>query len=277
MRTLAALVSALVVSACVTGQNYTTPEGPRYAGPVPRVAVMPQAHGDTVRVVTFNIQYAVHIDSALSVLENTPELRDPDIVLLQEMDLPGTQRIADALGMSFVYYPSSKRKDTKRDWGNAILSPWPIADDAKLILPHILFVAKTQRIATAATVSVAGKPIRVYSTHLGTVFNVTPGQRKDQLKTILEDAAKYDRVIVGGDMNSGSVGKIATKYGYAWPTKHVARTVKKWRLDHVFFKGFAIPDSAAATVENNRGASDHKPVWARAVLTDEKAPRTTGN
>ena len=258
-------VVLLSATGCVTGLNYVAPDGPRYAGG--KIADAPvRLHGDTLTVVSFNIQYAIHIDSALVVLQNTPALRDADIVLLQEMDEPGTQRIADALHMAYVYYPASKRKDIKRDWGNAVLARWPIVKDNKLVLPHIGKLAKTMRAATGVTMLVAGVPVRVYSAHLGTIWNVGPGGRRDQLRTIIADAAAYDHVIIGGDMNSETVGKVAADSGFAWPTSQIPKSTRYGRLDHFFVRGLTLPDTAAGTVPNNHHASDHRPVWLRVIL-----------
>jgi hypothetical protein len=87
------------------GRGRTTrARGVRYAGG----AVAPLSWGaetTTLRVVTFNIQFARHIDSAMALLATAEPLAGADIITLQEMDAPGTSRIAAALGMSYVYYP----------------------------------------------------------------------------------------------------------------------------------------------------------------------------
>jgi endonuclease/exonuclease/phosphatase family metal-dependent hydrolase len=110
--------------------------------------------------------------------------------------------------------------------------------------------------------------VRVYSTHLGTMTDVEPGSRRDQLRAIIADAARYQRVVVGGDMNDVSVGRVARDEGYSWPTERGPDTSWLGRLDHIFFKGLTSPDSAASgTVLDVRKASDHLPVWAVAVLS----------
>ncbi|PYP97430.1 MAG: hypothetical protein DMD34_03615 [Gemmatimonadetes bacterium] len=115
---LASLVASL---ACGTGVNYTSAIGPRYIGGV-TPAVRDDVPPPPLRLVTFNIQYAQAIDSAIAVLRSAEPLRHADIITLQEMDAPGTSRIADALGMSYVYYPATIHPATNRDFGNAILS-----------------------------------------------------------------------------------------------------------------------------------------------------------
>jgi endonuclease/exonuclease/phosphatase family metal-dependent hydrolase len=124
-----------------------------------------------------------------------------------------------------------------------------------------------QRIATGATIDVDGTRVRVYSTHLGTMVNATPSARGAQLGTVIADAAKYPRVIIGGDMNSHGVGGVAVRGGYAWPTKDGPKTTKFGRWDHIFIRGLAAPATGASgTVLNGHGTSDHIPVWAVALV-----------
>jgi endonuclease/exonuclease/phosphatase family metal-dependent hydrolase len=175
------------------------------------------------------------------------------------------------LGMWFVYYPATLHLRHKRDFGNAILSRWPVVEDSKIILPHHARLVGTARTATAATIRVGATDVRVYSTHLGTYANITTDQRRAQLRTILEDAADYERVVLGGDMNDAEVGVLAREHGYLWPTEKGPYTALIGRLDHIFVKGLSTPDSAAAgTVLDNRNASDHRPVWALALLRQKQ-------
>jgi endonuclease/exonuclease/phosphatase family metal-dependent hydrolase len=183
------------------------------------------------------------------------------------MDEPGTRRIADALGMSYAYYPATFHLLTHRDFGNAVLSRWPIVEDSKILLPHTARFRKTQRAATAATIQVGDQRLRVYSVHLGTAADVGAGARREQLRTVLADAARFRRVIVAGDMNNFGVGRVAREHGYDWVTEKGPRTIRLWRWDHIFLKGLEVPDSAGAGVfMDTRGASDHRPVWARAIF-----------
>jgi endonuclease/exonuclease/phosphatase family metal-dependent hydrolase len=247
-------------AACHTPMNYTSVVGPRYAE---TAAPRPPAREDgVVRVVTFNIQWARHTDSAIALLQSNPSLQDADIITLQEMDDPATRRVAEALGMSYVYYPSTLHPQSKRDFGNAILSRWPISDDRKLILPHLGRFGKTERTATTATVTVRGVPVQVYSVHLATWIERGPGQRREQARAVVDDAARYERVIVSGDMNSHGIGKVVQEAGFVWPTEHNPSTVKLGNWDHVFLKGIAAVDGTnTGVVRDNRHASDHHPVW----------------
>ncbi len=222
---------------------------------------------ETLRIVSFNIEFARRIDAAIALLASDAALRNADVVLLQEMDAAGTKRVADALGMWYVYYPAIFHRRTRRDFGNAVLSRWPIVDDAKLVLPHASRYARTHRIATAATLRVGASRIRVYSTHLGTLADIGSGRRREQLRAILADAARHPFVVIGGDLNETNIGRVAEEAGYAWPTRDGPRTTRLGRWDHIFLKGLESPRAdASGTVREARGVSDHRPVWASALL-----------
>jgi len=263
-----ALLLALAATAgCRTGRNYVSPEGPRYAGVPGASRTTGHADSTRLRVVSFNIAFARQVDSAIALLTSEPALRDADVILLQEMDEKATGRLAEALGLGYVYYPAVLSFRTRRQFGNAVLSRWPIVADEKIVLPHVSRFGRTQRTATVATIQVGSRLVRVYSTHLGTMGDLAPASRREQLQTILANAARYPRVVIGGDMNDEGVGRVARETGYAWPTQHGPSTHRLGRLDHIFIRGLASPDSGAAgTVLDAHGSSDHLPVWVVATL-----------
>jgi endonuclease/exonuclease/phosphatase family metal-dependent hydrolase len=94
---------------------------------------------------------------------------------------------------------------------------------------------------------------------------VSHANRAAQLRSIIADAAKYDHVILGGDMNSKDVGAVAVEQGYAWPTRSIPPSNSFGRIDHIFLKGF-VWDGAAGTVRTAPNISDHRPIWVRAVV-----------
>jgi endonuclease/exonuclease/phosphatase family metal-dependent hydrolase len=207
------------------------------------------------------------VDSAVAVLLSEPDLVDADVVLLQEMDEAGAQRTADALGMGYVYYPAMLSRSTGRHFGNAVLSRWPILSDEKLVLPHLAVFGQTQRIAVIATIQVGGRRLRVYSVHLATAMDQAERDRRDQMRAILDDAGLHPYVVIGGDLNSQGLAAMAEERGFTWPTREGPWTAPVGRLDHIVFRGLVPPATAASgTVEDNRGASDHRPVWAVGVI-----------
>ncbi len=195
------------------------------------------------------------------------ELAGADVVLLQEMTAQATARVASALGMGFVYYPAIHHRRAGQEFGNAVLSRWPMGHDAKLVLPHRSRYAGTQRTATVATVRVDTTAIRVYSTHLGTPADIPAGRRREQLAAILRDAAPFPAAVVGGDMNMAELGPAVKEHGFRLTTGATPRTTRFGRWDHVLVRGAALSvPSRAGVVERGRTASDHAAVWVRIPL-----------
>lgn len=271
-RTAALLVVALITAGCAAISNYPSPLGPRYAGSLPPPLSAGDAPPEVVaepaalRVVTFNVKFARRVNRAITALQSYAPLRDADIVMLQEMDAPGAQRIAEALGMTYVYYPSGVHPDTRRDFGNAILSRWPITADEKLMLPHLGRLRHGQRIATVANIQVGAHTVRLYCLHLGTPSDISGAKRRDQARVILADAAAYPLAIVAGDMNSHGIGKEFRNAGFLWPTEHNSFTTAIFNWDHIFLKGFGSPLKGAGVARDTLETSDHFPVWAIATL-----------
>jgi endonuclease/exonuclease/phosphatase family metal-dependent hydrolase len=245
---------------CRPAVNYADPASPRYADSA--TVVISQSAHDAIRVVSFNIEYARQIQRAARLLSSVPTLRNADIILLQEMTAPATKFLADSLHMRYVYYPAIYNRIMRRDIGNAILSRWPITEDSKLILPSRSRYAKTQRIATAATIRFRNRSVRVYSTHFGTPADLGWKGRVSQLRGILDNASKYALVVIGGDMNSKDIGRIAREAGYAWPTDTIPKSNAFGRFDHFFVRGLVMPTAAGTgTHRVPRSISDHSPIW----------------
>lgn len=273
-RLIPILFAAALLSSCAAPLNFTHPGGPRWARQcdpcasgvrsAPLAAVHPVATPANLRVVTFNVKFAKEVDKAARLLQEDPSLRGADVVFLQEMDAEGTKSIARRLGMGYVYYPATVHPMTGKLFGNAILSRWPLRDDRKIILPHVGRFGSTQRIAVSATADVAGEPVRLYSVHIATSFEVSPTGRREQAQAVLTDAeTARGPVIVAGDFNSRGLGELFAEVGYDWPTADIGWTCGIGTMDHIFLRGFAVEgERGVGKVADNLGASDHKPVWA---------------
>jgi endonuclease/exonuclease/phosphatase family metal-dependent hydrolase len=218
--------------------------------------------------VTFNIKYSREIDRAIELFQKNRDLQNPDIIALQEMNNAGVDRIARALGMSYVYYPSAFHPQAAGDFGNAILVKGTIESDHKLLLPHPSRFRHLLRCAVAADVVADGRRLRVYSVHLETPFQISASDRRDQARAIVDDAARYPGpVVVAGDFNSRDVvGDAFGAAGFQWVTKDAGRTISFFAWDHVFVRGLVMQaPPKRGIVLNNNGASDHLPVWAEIV------------
>src|SRR5258705_4492997 len=155
---------AIATAGCAKAVNYPSVTEPIATWQTQQATRPPDTTG-TFRVVSFNIAFAIEIDRAIEVLQQSGPLQNADVIALQEMDAPGTERIARALRMNSVYFPSGVHPRHKRDFGCAILSPWPLVEPRKLILPHRARVSGLQRAATSAIVMHGAEAIRVYSVH----------------------------------------------------------------------------------------------------------------
>jgi endonuclease/exonuclease/phosphatase family metal-dependent hydrolase len=262
MRLTAAL---LLLTACAPTVNLLNPTSPKFEGTYAGTTPADSGAG-RIRVVSFNIKLADEIGPAIQVLRSD-SLRDADIISLQEMDEAGVERIARALHLNYVYYPGSIHPTRNRYFGPAILTRWPITQSWKLVLPHEAPFRHQRRNATAATVDVAGRCVRVYAVHLETQLRATQRDRESQVDAILDDAAGTPcPVVVAGDFNSKGIGEYFERKGYSWPTRNVGRTISFFSWDHIFVRGLESPRSAAGRVREVNGASDHRPVWASLML-----------
>jgi endonuclease/exonuclease/phosphatase family metal-dependent hydrolase len=204
------------------------------------------------------------VDRAIALLRRPGPLRDADVLVLQEMDGPGTDEIGRALGMNHVYVPSAVHPAERRDFGVAVLSPWPLEDAQKVPLPHEHRLRKTRRAAAGVTVRLPSGPVRVYGVHLESPFGLGGGDRRDQARAVIAEAAGWSGpAIVAGDFNGRGGAEEVAKAGFVWATRRVKNTAMIFDFDHVLARGLCpAADGAAARADDETGASDHDPVWA---------------
>jgi endonuclease/exonuclease/phosphatase family metal-dependent hydrolase len=256
---------------CATARNYTDPAGPIVTG---QSISTPRAT-KVLRVVTFNVAFARHIDRAANLLGQPGPLMPADVLVLQEMDGPGTRTLARALGMNFVYVPAAVHPSTHRDFGVAILSPWPLEAARKIVLPHRHRFRKMQRIAAAVTVHTPSGAVVIYSVHLETPFGASARTPRDQARATAHDAASREGpVLVAGDFNGTEGARELAERGYTWLTRNVHNTAGLFDLDHIVVRGLcATGDPPAAKAPDLTDASDHVPVWT----TIRPCPPTVGS
>ncbi len=267
----AAVLLCAVAAGCAHAVNYLDPDTPFYRFRGEERAA--PADVPPLRVVSFNIEYGIHVDRALEALRASQPLRDPDLLALQEMDAPGVERVARELRLNAVYFPSGVHPKHKRDFGCALLSPWPLEEPRKLVLPHAARGTHLRGSAVSATLVRGEFRARVYCVHLPSPLGVSGGSRREEVQTVIADAdgaaASGLPVVVAGDFNAHGLGEIFERAGWAWPTRDIGATAR-WTVfglhyDHVFARGFAdatAGERSAGVVADNRDASDHKPIWA---------------
>jgi endonuclease/exonuclease/phosphatase (EEP) superfamily protein YafD len=258
------LLLATVWLACSAPKNYLSLEGPKFTQ---NYAKSPITASDTLKIITFNIKFAHQIQQAIEELMTVPELQGPDIILLQEMDEAGTDSIARSLKFNYIYYPATVHPQSDRNFGNAILSRWPIHSDKKILLPYEPPLAKTKRIAVSSYISHPKLELLVYSVHTATAI-ISAKKRLEQSDSLLHSISEeHDNIIIGGDFNTvfsknvRDLEEIFSKNGFFRASRDAGTTVRwnflNFTMDHLFVKGLDF--IAAGTTET--GASDHKPLW----------------
>lgn len=269
--------AALLLLGCRGMENYANAQGPRFFGNyADEAAVLSDQHDaapDPIKVVTWNIKFSREIDQAIVELTTTPELSDADILLLQEMDEEGVDKIARTLAMNYVYYPASIHSEHGRNFGNAVLSPWPLSDDAKVALPHRNPTNGQARIAVRATATIGSQAVVAYSVHTET-FWLLPQRRADQMAKILADANRVVAdaeapTIVGGDFNTltaqsaDSLDEQFNAAGFSLVSPASETTMHSrgldFSVDYIYGRDLVGLDSG---VWSQTTASDHNPVWA---------------
>ena len=222
-----------------------------------------------MRVVSWNIELAERLGIAENELTKLGELKDADVILLQEMDPSGTQKLADSLGMSSVYGAPATHPKTGKPFGNAVLSRWPMRGRVELLLPGTARVQGQPRSVVGTTVDFAGTHVQVYSVHLETVL-LSLRQRVVQARTAAAHIASSapNPVVLGGDFNSASARSMSAfdavlasagldRATNADATFHRFR--RGYRLDHIYTRGATATESGVA---GRATASDHSPIWA---------------
>jgi endonuclease/exonuclease/phosphatase family metal-dependent hydrolase len=176
-------------------------------------------------------------------------------------------------GEPLVYYPASIHSHHHRNFGNAILSKWPLSHPAKLLLPYENLI-KQRRIAVRAVVTLGTTDVLVYSVHTETIW-LGKTRRQAQVETITNDIAQQDQayVLAGGDFNTttqpsvAAVEELFAQVGLERVSAEAGPSVVlagvPFSADHIFARGM-VP--LAAGTEPGTQASDHLPVWVEVAL-----------
>jgi len=229
----------------------------------------------SLRVVTWNIRLGLEVEAAIREIQEIGSLASADVWLLQEMDEPGAAAIADALNSHYVYASITPHAQTNRDFGNAIISPWPLRDATNLELPHQAAVSGHPRSAVRAKIRIENRDTLLYSIH--TEIPALPLTRRvEQFEAIADDIRTQSSsmpdaalsVIVGGDFNTATprglraVKRALASGGLQHASAGAGPTFRQAgvgvRLDHMFTRGFR---TTSTGVGEQAQASDHKPLW----------------
>lgn len=239
--------------------------------------------GHVLKILSYNVHSCIGTDRKLDptrIAEVIAELK-PDIIGLQELDV-GRRRtggvdqaetIASLLKMEFHFHAALHVAEER--YGDAILTALPM----KRIKGGMLPSTGEQRGALWVEISIGGRPVQVFNTHLGLMRR----DRITQATTLLGPAwlgsAKGSQkpAILIGDLNS--IGRSAAYRQIARRLRDVqvetGSTLRAtfpsryplMRLDHIFVSDDI--EALKAEVVNTRltrTASDHLPLLATVVI-----------
>ena len=179
-----------------------------------------------MKLVTYNTQYGVGRDGKFDLGRIAREVEGADIIALQEVTrnfvrngsvdmieglaalLPGYfTAFGPAMDLDFGATDGEGRPLNKRfQFGNMVLSRWPIVASRNLLLPRTLRFSRgnLQRSALEALIVAPSGPIRIYSVHLD---HVSVSERAFQVSHLKERAFAY----------AGEGGAISGSAEYGFP------------------------------------------------------------
>lgn len=225
----------------------------------------------SVRFMTYNIRSARGMDGRLNLERIARVIRaeNPDIVALQEVDFnrPRTRRQDQALELASLlgYHHAfeAARSWPGSEYGNALLSRFPLVDCRRICLPKPARMPVEARCLMQCVVESPEGLLSVWNTHLG----LLAGERRAQVELLVRHLEENSSlpVVLCGDFNARPQAKELKGIGL-----HLARVPSQRtfpgilpviHLDHVFHsrhlevvKSF-VPKSLLA-----RSASDHLPL-----------------
>jgi len=179
-----------------------------------------------MKLVTYNTQYGVGRDGRFDLERIAKEVEGADIIALQEVTRNfarnGGVDMIDGLaallsGHFYAFGPAmdldfgatdkdGKPLNKRFQFGNMVLSRWPIAASRNLLLPRTLRFSRgnLQRSALEALVITPSGPIRIYSVHLD---HISVAERTLQIRHLKERASAY----------AGEGGAISGSAEYGFP------------------------------------------------------------
>lgn len=232
-------------------------------------------------VVTYNIRWRT--GAQLDQIGEWLKKKGAVVIALQEVDrarkrtdkINHARVLAEKLGMYYAWAappPPKSGEESEEETGVALLSPYPLADVTRIVLPHH-GPGGRWRVALGATVKIGKTDLRVYSMHSETRIPIP--QKIDQMRAVLDDLARLPKTtaaIVMGDFNSWEpatveqVRELFTGEGFTTPFADADPTFKRdavlfdltLKLDWIWLRGLMAKTSGLDLLLT---VSDHFPLW----------------
>jgi len=255
----------------------------------------------TFKILQFNMQfgqtwddtYPDHAPVNLDLTIGEIRSHDADIVLLQELEQagpggaqanppPNYTRLRAALAGydGYFAYPEADPRELPFGIGLAIFSKTRLRATLQRVLPSppVEFEFRgerktpTDRMLLGATVTVAGRQLRVFNTHLLAFFMIRSGaEDHPQQRQLVVDALRESEgpTVLGGDFNEVSHAALSRQFATAGyrtvQTDHVTWRRQPLVLDHIFYSRQLRPVRHAV---KPTPASDHHVVVAEFEFVD---------
>ena len=171
-----------------------------------------------MKLVSYNIQYGKGLDGQVDINRILAAVQDAEIIALQEVDRywprsglsDQVQQLSEGLpdhhwvygaGIDLHYEDSTPGDNKRRQFGNMILSRFPIETSRHHLLPKrgSTGPVSLQRSALEATIRVFDQKVRIYSVHLTHLSSETRLPQIDHLLHVHEHA-EYEGYPVNGDL-----------------------------------------------------------------------------
>ena len=279
MKSIPILVLMVLIFSSIVAQSDGDHGRLLEAGKPNKVIETPPAN--ELKIVSYNIRWrsGEELQKIIRWLKDAAGTR-PAIIGLQEVDraknrserVNHPKALADALGMHYAWTAPQTKSGSEEETGVAILSPYPLADVTRIVLPHPGPGGRL-RVAIGATARIGKTSIRIYSVHGETRLPI--GKKAEQLKAVLDDVQKFPKempAIVLGDFNTWEspavdrARKLFSAAGFTTPFPDDESTFfrkvlvfdMKLKLDWIWVRGLA-PSSYG--IDRSLTVSDHFPLW----------------
>ena len=217
-----------------------------------------------LKIATYNIHSGKDVEDHLDLDKTIATLRETgaEVIGLQEVErlsprtgfVDQAKRIAEQLGMDYRF--EAGLKIWPFEFGNALLSKYPIKDVERIDLPS----TRENRVGLLATLDVQGQDVQVLVTHLG----LNQQERAKHVQTLMDKLETYDQpFVLLGDFNSSPDGAelqpLLTKLRQTADTPVVTFPGLREQIDDIFVsKHFEVHRVLALPST----ASDHLPLIA---------------
>jgi len=246
--------------------------------------IVPATPESEIKIVSYNIRWRGGEDlrRLIDLLRGDKEIGGAAIIGLQEVDrnrkrtgnINTARTMAEALGMYYAWAaPPQVKEGEEEETGVVILSPYPMEDVVRIVLPH-KGPGGRRRAAIGATLRIGRTPVRFYSVHAET--RIASEKKMEQLRAVIEDFSRrpgVERAVMLGDFNTikdkdvNACVKLFTEAGFSTPFPHDRPTWKTFiirlKLDWIWLRNL---QTTASGITRSIGLSDHWPLWVKAKL-----------